>query len=101
MLRLHASFRLTLLLITESAKVRRLKNEIAECKSEYTNLEVMAAKAELLHTRTLSNMQAKYVSHVSSLEDELRSVVAAGPLPTKWPMLNQEGLPLCQRWLPS
>jgi hypothetical protein len=58
--------------------VRRLKDELAECKSEYANLEVVAAEAERLHAGTLLAMEAKYMSPVSSLEDELRSVVAAG-----------------------
>ena len=62
----------------ESAKARRLKNELAECKSNYANLEAMADEAERLHVGTLSAMEAKYVSQVSSLEDELRSAVAAG-----------------------
>jgi hypothetical protein len=61
----------------ESAKAR-LKDELAECKSDYANLEVMVAEAEWLHAGTLSAMKAEYVSPMSSLEDELRSVVAAG-----------------------
>ena len=55
----------------ESAKARRLKNELTECKSDYTNLEAMAAEAKRLHGGTLSAMEAKYVSQVLSLEDEL------------------------------
>jgi hypothetical protein len=62
----------------ESAKARRLKDELAECKFNYVNLEAVAAKAERLHAGTLSAMEAEYVSWMSSLEDELRSVVAAG-----------------------
>ena len=57
--------------IAESAKVTCLKNELAECKFDYANLETVAAKAERLHIGTLSAMEAKYVSQVSSLEDEL------------------------------
>ena len=57
--------------IEESTKARHLKNELAECKSDYANLETMVAKAEQLHIGTLSAMEAKYVSQVSSLEDEL------------------------------
>ena len=38
----------------------------------------MAAEAERLHTRILSAMEAKYMSRMPSLEDELWSVVAAG-----------------------
>ena len=48
--------------VAESAKARCLKDELAECKSDYANLEAM---------------EAKYVSQVSSLEDELQSVVTA------------------------
>ena len=55
----------------ESAKARCLKNELAKCKSEYANLEAMATEANRLHAGTLSAMEAKYVSQVSSLEDEL------------------------------
>ena len=64
--------------IAESTKATRLKNELAECKSDYANLETVAAKAEWLHIGTLSAMEAKYVSQVSSLEDEIQSVVTAG-----------------------
>ena len=63
---------------TESAKARCLKDELAECKSEYVNLEAMATEAEWLHAWTLSTMEAKYMSQVSSLEDELKSVVMVG-----------------------
>jgi hypothetical protein len=66
------------LFAVESAKAWRLKNELAECESDYANLEAMATKAELLHVGTLSAMEVKYVSHVSSLEDQLQSVVTAG-----------------------
>ena len=38
----------------------------------------MAAKADKLHAGTLSAMEAKYMLRMSSLEDELRSIVAAG-----------------------
>ena len=62
----------------ESAKARCLKDELAECKSEYANLEAMAAEVDRLHARTLSAIEAKYVSRMSSLEDELRSIVVAG-----------------------
>ena len=62
----------------ESAKARRLKDELAECKSEYANLEAMATEVDRLHVGTLLAMEVKYVSRVSSLEDELRSVVVAG-----------------------
>ena len=57
--------------IVESAKVRCLKDEVAECKSHYANLEAMAAEAKRLHIETLSAMEEKYVSQVSSLEDQL------------------------------
>ena len=57
---------------------RCLNNELTGCKSDHANLEVVATKAECLHAGTLSTMEAKYVSQVSSLEDELRSVVMAG-----------------------
>ena len=62
----------------ESAKARCLKDELAECKSEYANLEAMAAEDDRLHIGTLSAMEVEYVLRVSSLEDELRSIVAAG-----------------------
>ena len=61
----------------ELAKARRLKDELAECKSEHANLEAMAAEADWIHTGTLSTMEVKYVSRMSSLEDELRSVVVS------------------------
>ena len=60
----------------ESAKARCLKDELAKCKSDYVNLEVVATEA--LHVGTLSAMEAEYVSQMSSLEDELRSVVMTG-----------------------
>jgi hypothetical protein len=60
----------------ESTKVRCLKDELVECKSEYVNRE--ATEFEQLHTGTLSTMEAKYMSRVSSLEDKHRSVVVAG-----------------------
>jgi len=60
------------------AKVRRLKNKLTECKSDYANLEAVATEAEWLHAGTLLAMEAKYVSQVSSLEDEHRGVVTAG-----------------------
>ena len=63
---------------TESAKAKCLHDELTECKSAYENLEAVATEADRLHTGTLSAMEAKYVSQVSSLEDELRSVVMAG-----------------------
>jgi hypothetical protein len=66
------------LFAAESAKVRCLKDELAECKSEYANLEAVATEVEWLHAGTLSTMEAKYMSRVSSLEDERRSVVVAG-----------------------
>jgi hypothetical protein len=62
MLRLHASFQLTLVLTVESAKARHLKNGLAKCKSEYMNLDAMATEAEWLHAGTLSAMEAKYMS---------------------------------------
>jgi hypothetical protein len=65
-------------LVVESAKARHLKDELAECKSEYANLEAVAAEVEWLHTGTLSTMEAKYMSWVSSLGDERWSVVVAG-----------------------
>ena len=71
------SFRLTLLSTAESAKARCLKDELAECKSAYANLKAMDAEADRLHTRALSTMKAKYASQVSSLEDELWSLVVA------------------------
>ena len=64
--------------IAESAKARRLKNELAKCKSEYANLEAMAAEDDRLHIGTLSAMEVEYVLRVSSLEDEHRGVVTAG-----------------------
>ena len=64
--------------VAESAKARNLKDELAECKSEYANLEAMAAEVDRLHVGTLSAIEAKYVSRMSSLDDELRSVVAVG-----------------------
>jgi hypothetical protein len=64
------------LFAVESAKARCLKDELAECKSEYVNRE--AAEAERLHTGTLLTMEVKYMSRVSSLEDKHRSVVLAG-----------------------
>ena len=67
----------SLLLIAESAKVRCLKNELAECKSDYVNLKAIATEAWRLHAEILLAMEAKYVSQVSSLEDELRSLVVA------------------------
>jgi hypothetical protein len=51
MSRLYVGFLLTLLFAGESAKAMRLKNELAECKSDYANLEAMAAKAKRLHAR--------------------------------------------------
>ena len=42
------------------------------------NLEAMTAEAEWMHIGTLLAMEAKYVSWVSSLENKLRSIVAAG-----------------------
>ena len=57
--------------------MRRLKNKLTECKSDYANLEAVATEAEWLHAGTLLAMEAKYVSQVSSLEGELRSVVTA------------------------
>ena len=71
------SFRLTLLSTAESAKARCLKDELAECKSDYANLEAMAVEAERLHAETLLAMEAEYVSWVSSFEGDLQSVVAA------------------------
>ena len=62
----------------ESAKPRCLKDELAKCKSEYANLEAMATEADRLHIGTLSAMEVEYVSWMSSLEDELRSIVTAG-----------------------
>jgi hypothetical protein len=53
-------------------------DKLIECKSEYVNLEAMAAKVEWLHAGTLLTMEAKYMLWVSSLEDELRSVVVVG-----------------------
>ena len=62
----------------ELTKARCLKDELAKCKSDYVNLEVVAAEAEQLHAGTLSAMEAKYMLRMSSLEDELRSIVTAG-----------------------
>ena len=42
------------------------------------NLEAVAAEAEWLHVGTLSAMEAEYVSRMSSLEDELRSIAVTG-----------------------
>ena len=39
---------------------------------------MVAAEAKCLHARTLSAIEVKYVSQVSSLKEELRSVVTAG-----------------------
>ena len=64
--------------VAKSAKVRRLKDELVECKSDYVNLEAMATKAERLHIETLLAMEMKYVSWVSSLEGELESVATVG-----------------------
>ena len=44
----------------------------------YANLEAIATKADRLHRGTLSAMEAKYVSQVLSLEDELTGIVVAG-----------------------
>ena len=55
--------------VAESAKARCLKNELAECKSDYANLEAVAAEAERLHAGTLLSMEEKYVSQVSSLDE--------------------------------
>jgi len=66
------------LFIAESAKARRLKDELAKCKSKYVNLQAMAVEVDRLHAGTLVIMDAKYVSWMSSLEDELRSIVVAG-----------------------
>ena len=49
------------LFAVKMGKVRCLKNELAECKSNYANLEAMATEAEQLHVGTLSAMEAKYV----------------------------------------
>ena len=57
--------------------MRRLKNELVECKFEYMNLDAMAIEAEQLHVGTLSTMEAMYMSRVSSFEDELTSMVVA------------------------
>ena len=51
--------------------MRCLQNELAECKSDYANLEAVATEAKRLHAGTISAIEAKYVSQVSSLEDEL------------------------------
>ena len=59
------------------AKVRCLKDELAECKSDYANLEAVAAKLRSYTQRPFLAMEAKYVSRVSSLEGELESVVVA------------------------
>ena len=58
--------------IAESVKARCLKDELAECKSDYMNLEAVAAEAEQLHVETLSAMEAKYVSQLSSLKASSR-----------------------------
>jgi hypothetical protein len=47
-------------------------------ESDYANLEAVAAKAKQLHVGTILAMEAKYVSQVSSLKDQLQSVVTAG-----------------------
>jgi len=65
------------LFAAELAKARCLKNELAKCKFEYTNLEAMAIEAEQLHAGTLSTMEAMYMSRVSSFEDGLTSMVVA------------------------
>jgi DNA topoisomerase IB len=65
------------LFAAKSAKARHLKDELAECKSKYANLEAMAVKTDRLHAGTLLAMEAEYVSRVSSLEDEIKSVVMA------------------------
>jgi hypothetical protein len=66
------------LFTAESAKARCLKDKLAECKSKDANLEAMATEADRLHAGTLSAMEAKYVSRMSTLEDKLRSIVVAG-----------------------
>jgi hypothetical protein len=81
------------LFTAESAKARCLKDELVECKSEYANLEAVAAKAERLHAGTLSTMEVKYMLRVSSLEDKLRSVGTASRAACQ--VLSQEGPPLC------
>ena len=58
--------------------MRCLKDELAECKFEYMNLEAMATEAEWLHAGTLSTMEAKYMLRVSFPKDELRSIVTSG-----------------------
>ena len=42
----------------ESAKARRLKDELAECKSEHANLEAMATEANRIHVGTLFHRSA-------------------------------------------
>ena len=64
--------------VAKSAKARCLKDELAECKSEYVNLEAMATEVDRLHAGTLSAIEVKYVSQMPSLEDELRNVVVDG-----------------------
>ena len=59
------------MLIVELAKARRLKNKLADCKSNYANIEAVATEAERRHAGTLLAMVEKYVSQVSSLEDQL------------------------------
>jgi hypothetical protein len=50
------------LFATELTKARHLKDELAECKSDYANLEAVAVEAEQLHAETHSAMEVKYVS---------------------------------------
>lgn len=52
MLRLYVGFRPTSL----SANVKRLHEELSECKCAYMNLEAMVADAELIHMEALSTM---------------------------------------------
>jgi hypothetical protein len=56
----------------ESTKVRHLKDELAEYKSNYANLEVVAAEAKQLHAETHSAMEAKYVSWCHPLKASSR-----------------------------
>ena len=46
----------------ESAEVKRLHDELADCKSMLLGLETMAAKAERMHMEAHSAMEVDYMS---------------------------------------
>lgn len=75
---MQANSRLTCWSAAESAEAKRLHDELSECKSAYASLEAAVAEAERVHTEAHSAIEAKYMSQVSSLGDELQGVVTAG-----------------------